>query len=266
MATLAPDHGICVVQRPTTLYPRLQLAFDKIISADTKRFISELKLFISGLNQISGNRAVTRCAKNILKLFLTGLQNNSEIGDEGLTEATVRSIALECVACFDFAQTLGGELPLAGALHLCCVASRYFRAKYLTAPVGLLRAGGRGRVRALSVFTGIFEPWRYLKMNLQLFAMEVNAQGGCTPAFVDNLTALGEAITATTDATAVAPLVDNLKRACFDAKSTKMYVWYRELTDLWLPRHFVDGSDRELDLITRGILNNLDLPHGAGTA
>jgi len=247
MATLASDHGICVSQRPTTLYPRLQLAFDKIISDDTKRFIAEL-------NQFSEIRAVARCAKNILKLFLTGLRNNSEIClthcDEGLTAATVRSIALECVACFDVAQALGGKLPLAAALHLCCVTSHYFRV-------------AEDRVRALSVFTGICKPWRYLKMNLQLFAMKVNAQGGCTPAFVDALTALGEAVTATTDATRVAQLVDNLQRECFAAKRAKMYKWLKELTEVWLPRFLAGGSDRELDLITRGILNNLDLPHGA---
>ena len=99
-------------------------------------------------------------------------------------------------------------------------------------------------------------------MKVQLFALAIKNQGDSTPAFVDNLTALGKAITATTDATRVAQLVDNLQRECFDAKSAKMYEKYKELTELWLPDLDLRGTDRELDLITRGILNNLDLPHG----
>jgi len=251
-ALLAPDHGICVSQRPTTL--RFQRASGQILSRDTKEFISELDQEVVSLGQFPRLRGLTRCAKNIQTIFLAGLRSSNEIPqprfDEGLTAATVQSIALECVACFDIAQALGGELPLAAALHFCCVTSNYFRV-----------AGGG--VRALSVFTDICKPWRFLKMSLQLFAMKVNAQGGCTPAFVDALTALGGAVTAATDATALAPLVDDLKRECFVAKRAKMYKWLKELTEVRLPRSLAGGSDRELDLITRGILNNLGQPHGA---
>jgi len=282
MTTLAHDHGIAVAQQKTTLYPHVQLAFDKIIFDDTKEFISKFKRHV-----VEFHPDVSHYAKNILKIFLLGLHKNSVIVEhngsdyysEGLSATTVRNIAIECNKCFEHMQTLFNEtgfteerLQLADTAILFTDIEFYFAAQHLKAPVNLLPYFPETE-NARTFFYTIFDEWKSVKVSLQFFVNQFEVRRDCTKVFVANLTELVKTVKKTPDAKRVAHLVDNLKKECFEIKSTIMYNCFKEFQDYYLTRlldlessqnpgdtiekEFEKQSDRELDLVIRGILNNL---------